>query len=49
MYKEPEVTEVERGTLVFVCDDVVNLKNEKMNTTKGNTKGLLFANEAVFV
>jgi hypothetical protein len=48
MSKEPEVTDVERVTLVFVCADV-NLKNENTNTTNGITKGLLFANEAVFV
>jgi hypothetical protein len=29
--KEPEVTEVERGPLVFVCAVVVNLKNENMS------------------
>ena len=43
------MTEVEPGTVVFVCTDNVNLNDEKRNTTKGNTKGLLFANEAVFV
>jgi hypothetical protein len=37
MSKEPEVTEVERGTLVFACDVGVILKNENINTTKGST------------
>jgi hypothetical protein len=40
MSKEPEVTEVESGTVVFVCADGVILKNESKNTTKGGTKGL---------